>query len=125
MTNDRPKVLVVGDLGGGAAEVTAALSARFDTERAQAGRVDRAVLADCDAVVTSPVDLGTLGLAATGQMTDGQAVAVLSAIGEGVCLSTLDGQILWMNERFKGFDDQVKARISAVCRQAATGFADR
>ena len=125
MTNDRPKVLVVGDLGGGAAEVTAALSARFDIDRAQAGRVDRAVLADCDAVVTSPVDLGTLGLAATGQMTDGQAVAVLSAIGEGVCLSTLDGQILWMNERFKGFDDQVKARISAVCRQAATGFADR
>lgn len=125
MESDKPKFLVIGDLGGGVPELAQTLGDRFDVQRMQAGRVDRAVLANCDAVIASPADLGTLGLAVTGQMTDGQAVAVLAAIGEGVCLSTLEGQVLWANERFRGFDDQVRSRIAAVCRQAAASFAER
>lgn len=50
------------------------------------------------------------------------AVAVLTAIGEGVCLTSREGAVLWSNEVFRGYDEQTRARISAVCRRAALRF---
>lgn len=112
-------------MGGGAKEVARALSATFDVVRSPASVLDRAALATASAVVAAPSDLGTLGLAASGQMTEGQAVAILSAIGEGVCLTTAEGEIVWSNDRFRTFEEQVKARVAAVCRQAGQVFGDQ
>lgn len=55
-------------------------------------------------------------------VAEGDPGAVLSAIGEGVCLSTVEGEIVWANDRFKSFDEQTKSRIAAVCRRAAQQF---
>jgi CheY-like chemotaxis protein/PAS domain-containing protein len=54
-----------------------------------------------------------------------QAAAILEAIGEGVCLASADGEIIWANERFRGYDDQTRARIAAVCRRGAQRFEEQ
>lgn len=125
MTEERPKVLIVGDLGGGSQELSRTLSGGFEVARSPASTLDRVALANFAAVVSSPSDLGTLGLAASGQLSDGQAIAILTAIGEGVCLTTADGEIVWSNDRFRGFDEQVRSRVGAVCRQAGQVFGDQ
>lgn len=58
-------------------------------------------------------------------MTDSDASAALSAIGEGVCICTLDGQLVWANDRFRAFDDQTRARITAVCRRASVQYEEQ
>jgi two-component system, sensor histidine kinase SagS len=60
-----------------------------------------------------------------GALPVGHASAALSSIGEGVCLSTVEGQITWCNDRFKAYDEQTRARIAAVCRRAAQQFEDQ
>ena len=60
-----------------------------------------------------------------GQLGEGEAAAALASIGEGVCLCRLDGVLVWANERFRGYDEQTRARITAVCRRAATQLEDR
>ncbi len=70
-------------------------------------------------------DAPMAGSAAPGfppSVAEGDPGAVLSAIGEGVCLSTTEGEIVWANDRFKTFDGQTRARIAAVCRRAAQQF---
>jgi CheY-like chemotaxis protein len=53
------------------------------------------------------------------------SLSVLTALSEGVCVSGLDGTVLWANERFRAFDDQTRARISAVCRRASQQFEEQ
>ncbi len=125
MSNERPRVLVVGDIGGGAQEVSRVLSSDFDVVRTAASVVDRVSLAQFAMVLAAPSELGSLGLAASGQVSEGQAIAILSAIGEGVCLTTHDGEVVWANDRFRGFEDQVRSRVAAVCRQAGQVFGDQ
>ena len=58
-------------------------------------------------------------------MTDSDASAALSAIGEGVCICSLDGLLVWANDRFRAFDDQTRARITAVCRRASVQYEEQ
>ena len=58
-------------------------------------------------------------------LPDGEASAALTAISEGVCLCSLDGSLVWANERFKSYDDQTRARIVAVCRRAAQQYEEQ
>jgi CheY-like chemotaxis protein/PAS domain-containing protein len=60
-----------------------------------------------------------------GSVPEGEAAAALAAIGEGVCICTLEGSLIWANERFKAFDDQTRARITAVCRRAAAQYEEQ
>jgi two-component system, sensor histidine kinase SagS len=53
---------------------------------------------------------------------DVDAVAALAAIGEGVCICTIEGGLVWSNDRFRGYDEQTRARILAVCRRASSQF---
>lgn len=58
-------------------------------------------------------------------MAEGDAGAALSAIGEGVCICAVDGALIWANDRFRAFDDQTRARITAVCRRASAQFEEQ
>lgn len=64
--------------------------------------------------------LGASGTAADPSL--GNAADVLAAIGEGVCLTSREGAVLWANDVFRAYDEQTRARISAVCRRAALRF---
>lgn len=57
-------------------------------------------------------------------LAGGRDRQILNALGEGVCLTDLDGRILWHNDRFAGYDSPTQARIAAACRQAARQMAD-
>ncbi len=74
--------------------------------------------------LTKPAPNGgsTSGL---GELPEGEAAAALAAIGEGVCICTLEGSLIWANDRFKAFDDQTRARITAVCRRAAALYEEQ
>ena len=58
------------------------------------------------------------------QLASGRTTQLLNALGEGACLTDLDGRVLWHNERFALFDAATQARIAAACRQAARQAAD-
>lgn len=60
-----------------------------------------------------------------GSIADHEAAAALSSIGEGVCICTFDGVLVWANDRFKTFDDQTRARMTAVCRRASVQFEEQ
>jgi CheY-like chemotaxis protein len=47
------------------------------------------------------------------------ATALLNAIGEGVCLSRLSGEILWSNELFNALDDGTRRLANAAAQETA------
>lgn len=116
-------MLLLGASQAQADGVTAALAERFDVVRVPPG-------ADVRAYVTGPDDL-VLRVEPAGAMQSArgmggqQAAAVLEAIGEGVCLASVEGEIIWSNERFRGYDEQTRARIAAVCRRGAQRFEEQ
>ncbi|HVU62575.1 MAG TPA: GAF domain-containing protein, partial [Phycisphaerales bacterium] len=88
------------------------------------------VVADADALSATSNAAGHHGSHAgyasdVSVLADGEAAAALSAIGEGVCICTLEGSLIWANDRFKAFDDQTRARIIAVCRRAAAQYEEQ
>lgn len=132
MQSGRPKLLIVAGEAVSPEVATALLGGTFEVSLAggQDGRAGIEIVTDAaeqgfDAVLmdTGVVLLGA-GLPRAG-VAEGEAGSVLSAIGEGVCLSTVDGQIVWANDRFQSFDEQTRARIAAVCRRAAQQFEEQ
>jgi CheY-like chemotaxis protein len=119
MTEHRPKLLVLeGPLVPGA-ELALVLGDRYDVAVAPAG-VGAAKLATGGFQVV----FGGAGDLASNEnfLSDRDAGAVLGAIGEGLCLATAEGQILWANRRFRAYDEQTRARIGSACRMAARRF---
>jgi CheY-like chemotaxis protein/GAF domain-containing protein len=57
-------------------------------------------------------------------LAGGRDRLLLNALGEGVCLTDLDGRVIWSNDRFSAYDAQTQQRIAAACRQAARQMAD-
>jgi len=119
----RPRVVLLGASQAQADGVTAALAERFDVVRVPPG-------ADASAFVTGPDDLvlrveSPSAMQAARGMGSQQAAAILEAIGEGVCLASAEGEIIWSNERFRGYDEQTRARIAAVCRRGAQRFEEQ
>ena len=53
------------------------------------------------------------------QPDESSVAAVLKALGEGVCIVSPEGDLLWSNEYFESLDDSVQARVNALCVQAA------
>jgi CheY-like chemotaxis protein len=135
MEGGRPKLLVVSGPNLGQEQVARLLGGWFDIRVAGtsggestiemiAGAADegfQAVLLDTGVVPAT----GVAGLGGGAVIAEGDPGAVLSAIGEGVCLSTIEGEIVWANDRFKAFDEQTRARIAAVCRRAAQQFEEQ
>ncbi|HZW06661.1 MAG TPA: GAF domain-containing protein, partial [Phycisphaerales bacterium] len=57
-------------------------------------------------------------------LAGGRDRLLLNALGEGVCLTDVDGRIIWSNDRFSTYDEPTRQRIAAACRQAARQLAD-
>jgi CheY-like chemotaxis protein len=122
MSENRPKLLVLDGPLVPAEELARVLKDRYDVDVANQGAATERLATGAFQVVMG----GTQQLASPERaLADLEAAAVLGAIGEGLCLATLDGQIVWANERFRSFDDQTRARIGAVCRRAAQRFNDQ
>jgi CheY-like chemotaxis protein len=76
-------------------------------------------------VPAPPAPVHVAGPALGEGMSAEDAHAALSSIGEGVCVCSMDGHLVWANDRFRAFDDQTRARITAVCRRAAVQFEEQ
>lgn len=53
-----------------------------------------------------------------------QSNALLNALGEGVCLADGEGAVLWSNSEFSAYSATTRAKVGAVCRQAARSLAE-
>lgn len=125
MDGGRPKLLVVSGPNIGQEHIAQLLGGWFDVHMASAKsgessveQISGAAEAGYHAVI---FDTGI----ASGPLAAGDPGAVLSAIGEGFCLATVEGEVVWANDRFRSFDEQTRARISAVCRRAAQQFSNQ
>lgn len=131
MSGERPKLLIVKGPGVPEGDLAHALEGGFEVTAADvqslvnpgsAGQGMEAGRAEQYRVIVCGSDTLT---SLTSILQEGEASAALASIGEGVCLSRLDGVLVWANERFRGYDEQTKARIAAVCRRAATMYEEQ
>lgn len=121
MSTSRPRVLVLGGPPVAAEEVARLLSAGYEVTIAKPGSPEaRSGGRGFDLVIGPPTQVAR----ASSPVLE-QAAAVLEAIGEGVCLADAQGLIIWANERFRGYEEQTRARIEAVCRRAAAIFIEK
>jgi CheY-like chemotaxis protein len=143
MSLPRPRLLLIQGSKRPAAGLAQALSAQYEVIVIDAARLNElsprgilgaasqgyeVIFADAEAIA----DFGSAQSAVVSErrdppsdITDFQAAAALSAIGEGVCICTLEGSLIWANDRFRAFDDQTRARITAVCRRAAAQYEEQ
>src|SRR4029077_4755359 len=133
MTQQRPRLLLVKGTQAHPEELVRSLSEQFEVMEVDAAGLKQisprgvfgAASQGYDLVLmeTGALTSGNAGSASGGTPTfpggvpEGEAAGRLAAIGEGVCICTLEGSLLWANDRFKAFDDQTRARITAVCRR--------
>src|SRR5271156_5999658 len=69
---------------------------------------------EIDAVFSDAADFLPLERAIASQ----QSGLILDTIGEGICITDEDGQILWANRRMKQWSEPIRDRIRAVCHEA-------
>jgi len=124
MSVQRPKLLIVQGPATPADELARLLGGLYDVMLLPPDAEPSPEAAAVNAVLCDAALLGQVSRVA-GPSPELDALAVLTALSEGVCVSGLDGTVLWANDRFKAFDDQTRARISAVCRRAAQQFEDQ
>lgn len=121
MSDGRPKLLVLSGAHVQAQDVHGLLGGRYEVVIGDSGQaLEMLKTQNFQAVLADAGDYLPLERQLIGQ----QAGVLLNALGEGVCLADLDGQILWGNPRFLGYDPQTRARIGAVCRQAARAMTE-
>lgn len=98
-----------------------ALKDQFTIETATAENVaDRLQMGRFDLVATA----GAAFVSLAQSLAASRERQLLNAVGEGICLTDLDGRVLWQNERFSTYDAPTQQRIAAACRQAARQMAD-
>ncbi len=124
MSAQRPKLLIVKGAAIPADDVARLLREQFETIVIEADAEPTPDAAAVEAVLCEAAHLGQVSRVA-GPSPELDALSVLTALSEGVCVSGLDGTVLWANDRFKAFDDQTRARISAVCRRASQQFEEQ
>jgi CheY-like chemotaxis protein/PAS domain-containing protein len=71
-----------------------------------------------DAVVSESADFLPLERALASQ----QSGLILDTIGEGICITDAQGQILWSNRRIRQWAPNVRERIQRVCHEAWQTF---
>ncbi len=122
MTNRRRALLILDGPGLDAQGIASSLEGPFDITFASPQQAVTLLSSGAfDAVLANTDEFMPLERA----LFETDATALLAAIGEGVCLAADDGRILWSNERFRAYDEQIRSRIGAVCRRAAQSFQDR
>lgn len=124
MSAPRPKLLLVDGPACPAGELARLLQDHYEVVVVPPDAEPTAVAASVEAVMCDAALLGQVSRI-SGPSPELDSLSVLTALSEGVCVSGVDGTVLWANERFRAFDDQTRARISAVCRRAAQQFEDQ
>ena len=113
----RPKLLIVGGPHVSADELAESLGKRFDlvdsSDKDAPGEPVEAVLVDAERFPMLAAELA-----------NERAITLLNAMGEGVCLTTARGDVLWANRFFKELDEGVRGRVVEACRASASRFAD-
>jgi len=113
------KLLILRGPDAGASAVEEALRGGLPIQRVEPEQAREALAEDNVAAVLADKD-AFLPLAQ--EFADIQAQTLLSAIGEGLCVSNDQGVVLWANEQFTQFDERTRDSISRCCREAATYF---
>jgi len=115
----KKKLLLLHGPDADASAVDDALRGELTIERVAPEDARTALEADQVAAILADKD-AFLPLAR--EFADIQAQALLSAIGEGLCVTDTSGVILWANAQFTGLDDRARDSIARCCREAATFF---
>lgn len=116
----RPKLLVLRGSHVQPGDVVALAGERFEVIVADAAEARELLKQhEFQAIIADAADFLQLERNLAGQ----QGHTLLNALGEGVCLADLDGNVLWANQRFNQYDAQTRARITAACRQGVRQFA--
>ncbi|HUO07710.1 MAG TPA: response regulator [Phycisphaerae bacterium] len=76
---------------------------------------------EIDAVFSDAADFLPLERAIASQ----QSGLILDTIGEGICITDEQGQILWANRRMKQWAEPIRDRIRAVCCEAREIFVNQ
>lgn len=124
MSAPRPKLLLVDGPACPAGDLARLLRDHYEVVVVKPDAEPTAVAASVEAVMCDAALLGQVSRI-SGPSPELDSLSVLTSLSEGVCVSGVDGTVLWANERFRAFDDQTRARISAVCRRAAQQFEDQ
>ncbi len=115
----RPKLLVLRGSHVQPGDVVALAGERFEVIVADAAEARELLKQhEFQAIIADAADFLQLERNLAGQ----QGHTLLNALGEGVCLADLDGNVLWANQRFNQYDAQTRARITAACRQGVRQF---
>lgn len=129
MAEERPRLLLVRGDNVPADAIARPLDERYEVRVIEAREVPLLSPKGLSGAVGQPwqvVMCEASALAFVGSsLAEGEASAALAAIGEGVCVCGLDGSLIWANDRFRAFDDQTRARITAVCRRAAAHYEEQ
>lgn len=116
MGTSKPKVVILGGSTRPAASLAKRLSDAYDVLIVDGS--DASTL-DADFIIMSP-GRGTRQHA--GQQ---QSASLLEAIGEGVCLTRPNGEVLWSNERYDRLEEEARDHIARFCRQTSAWFEER
>ncbi len=115
MTSGRPRLLIIGGANAPVGQLSAELAERYDVVIADSVQeADEIRKGGIEAVLLDPDELRPM----RGDLAVEPAIALLNAIGEGVCLVGPDAGVVWANDRFCAFDETVRARVIEVCREA-------
>jgi len=119
MARKRPRLLVLGGPHVDAAAVGRSLGDQFEVvPSTPEAAMDLLGDMDCQAVLADAGDF----LPLERDLIARQSSMLLNAIGEGVCLCSDAGRVLWSNQLFSGLDARVRRRVGAACRRAAEVF---
>jgi len=118
MGQPRPKLWIVGSPGVPVDTLRSSLDANFDVSIVQPGPLADAS-GNAALVLSSVGDLRKLTAAPEG------VSALLDAMGQGVCLVRLGGEVVWSNTKFARFDGSVQRQIALACAASLSNFRQR
>lgn len=129
MPQTKPKIVLVGALGDLDHEARMVLEQWFDlvdeTEAELEG--DRpSVLGEAEVVAIAPDALRRLLHRDLPDLPGSvQPGRVLHALGEGVCICTEQGDLIWANPRFDQLPEAARRRVQQICADTARFIRDR
>lgn len=119
-TAQRPRLLILDGAVDPQSKTAASLCQHFelrfvgDAEAALEATAGSLVLAD-------PASLMPLERA----LADGQTGTLLGALGEGVCLCSSSGELIWSNRKYQQFNGAVTRKVERTCQETARLFAEQ
>jgi len=122
MGDSRPKLLVLGGPHVDLDALEASLGRHFQLVVATpSSALNTMEVEGCQAVLAEAGDFVPLERDLVGR----QSSALLNAIGEGICLVSGSGRVLWSNVMYREFPTKVRQRVEKACAHAAEYYTRR